>query len=65
MKRNMLHFPIDHVWIDDDALCDPMVKEIISKIPSATVFHGDRAGRLKSDLNPTVDPVTRGRGFFA
>ena len=57
----MAHFPIDQVWIDDDAADDPLVSRIIRRVPSAKVLVGPARYAAAEALEASGDPVTQGK----
>ncbi len=57
----MVHFPIDQVWVDDDAFHYPLVKEIIGKVPVARVLERHARNEAGVTLEAHKDPVSQGK----
>ncbi|MDQ7782110.1 MAG: hypothetical protein RDU20_04475 [Desulfomonilaceae bacterium] len=54
-------FKVDHVWIDDDALAEPLTGEIVGKLPHARVLVGKEVVEARRSLDLLPDPQARGK----
>jgi spore photoproduct lyase len=56
-----MHFPIERIWIDDDVVDEPLVREMINRLPGAKVLWGDRCNSARTALEAQHDPVSQGK----
>jgi spore photoproduct lyase len=56
-----MRFPIDQIWIDDEAEHAPLTREILGKLPNAAVFRGDLLRKEMMGLALEPDPMSRGK----
>jgi len=56
-----MRFPIDEIWIDDDAADEALTSEIIRRIPAAEVISGADVQRRRRELDLDPDPLSRGK----
>jgi spore photoproduct lyase len=56
-----MKFPLEQIWVDEDAWDEPETRRILRKVPGVPVFVGDRVlpERRRIDLDP--DPLLRGK----
>lgn len=56
-----MKFPLDQIWIDEDAQDEPLTRRILSKLASVPVLRGDRmhAEQRRMELEP--DPLVSGK----
>lgn len=54
-------FPIEQIWIDDDALDEPMTGQILRKLPNALVLTGEAREEAGRALLLQPDPLARGK----
>ena len=56
-----MKFPIEQIWIDEDARDEPLTREIVDKLPTAKVFVGAECAQKAWELNLEPDPFSRGK----
>ncbi|MBI4965988.1 MAG: DNA photolyase [Desulfomonile tiedjei] len=56
-----MKFPIEQIWIDEDAADEPLTEQIVKKLPRAGVLVGDEFTLESRALNLQPDPVTAGK----
>jgi spore photoproduct lyase len=56
-----MRFPIDQLWIDEDAEHFPLTGEILDKLPKVDVFRSDRLPHEMKRLALEPDPMSRGK----
>jgi spore photoproduct lyase len=54
-------FPIDQIWIDDDAQDEPMTGQILRRLPQARVLMGKAREEASRALLLEPDPLARGK----
>jgi spore photoproduct lyase len=59
--RTHMRFPIDEIWIDDDARDEPLTADIIRRLPSCRVRTGQDAVDAYQRLTLESDPFRRGK----
>ncbi len=56
-----MRFPIDEIWIDDDAVEEPLVREIVGRAARSTVLTGKAAMEAAAALESLPDPFSGGK----
>ncbi len=56
-----MHFPIEEIWIDEDAVDEPLVREIVGRLPRAAVVTGDAAIKAAAALEALPYPFSQGK----
>ncbi len=56
-----MKFPIEQIWIDEDAQDAPLTREVLEKFPSAEVFFGRTCEKQFRALSLEPDPLKNGK----
>ncbi len=56
-----MKFPIEQIWVDQDALDEPLTREILEQLPSVEVFSGQSCTEQFHRLSLDADPILRGK----
>jgi spore photoproduct lyase len=56
-----MRFPIEEIWIDEEAQDEPLTREILRRVGSARVLVGQAAVDASKQLQLEPDPLTRGK----
>jgi spore photoproduct lyase len=56
-----MKFPIEQIWVDQDALDEPLTREILEKLPTVEVFSGESCAEQFHLLGLDADPILRGK----
>jgi spore photoproduct lyase len=56
-----MRFPIEQIWIDEDAIQYPLTGKILAKLPQAEVCRGGVLTERMSLLNLEPDPISKGK----
>lgn len=59
--NNPVKFPIEEIWIDEDAAGEPLVERIVLPATDATIRRGDDAIRARKELLLSADPFKAGK----
>jgi len=54
-------FPVDEIWIEEEAREEPLTLEILRKLPKARVLVGKEVNEAKACLDLDADPIARGK----
>jgi spore photoproduct lyase len=57
----MMTFPIEEIWIDDEARDALMTEEILAKLPRATLLIGEDSRQRARELALEKDPLRKGK----
>jgi len=60
-RSTLMKFFIQQVWIDQDALDEPLTREILDRVGSARVLVGNEVIRARQSLDLEPDPFKRGK----
>jgi spore photoproduct lyase len=56
-----MKFPIEQIWVDHDALEEPLTREILEKLPTVEVFSGQSCVEQLQHLALDAAPILRGK----
>ncbi|MEW6349943.1 MAG: spore photoproduct lyase family protein [Thermodesulfobacteriota bacterium] len=56
-----MRFPIDEIWIDEDAVDEPVVREVVRRLPGSAILTGDAAREAAAALANLSDPFSKGK----
>jgi DNA repair photolyase len=56
-----MKFPIDEIWIEEDAGSEPLTEEILNRVQGANVFEASEIESRRRDLELEFDPLKRGK----
>lgn len=57
----LMRFPIDEIWIDEDAAEEPLTREVCRKLTSARVLVGKEIAEARAAIELEADPLLRGK----
>lgn len=56
-----MRFPIQEIWIDEDAVDEPLTREVCRKLPEAKILRGSEVVRARRQLELEADPLAHGK----
>ncbi len=59
--QDTMIFPVDEIWIEEDAQDEPLTRDILRKVRTPRIFVGDEIKARSRDLEAAPDPLAPGK----